>query len=372
MIEIIPVQIYSKVFYWVMFVICLLTGIYYQDSKGCEKLLRQNSAIIPFLFSFLLIVYIGFRPISWAFGDMPLYNHKWNITEVDSIDLFFDYESEWFFEFLIRICKLLVQDSQFWFFVVELFYIGCQFWACKKLLWENVWLAIMFVFFSYQFFTFGTNGLRNGMGTAIMMLSLSFFAERSKIGFTIGVLLFIIAMGCHRSVIIPMAALMVSLFVIKKVKSALYIWIGCIILSLFFGGFFQGLFASLGFDSRMSDYSNSSEVIMNQFSHVGFRWDFLLYSSMPVLLAWYVQRLGVSDKTFTLLANTYIIANSFWILVCRVAYSNRFAYLSWFMYALVIAYAVIRLPIWKNQDKKTGQILIVHSLFTIFMYIIGR
>ena len=107
---------------------------------------------------------------------------------------------------------------------------------------------------------------------------------------------------------------------------------------------------------------------MSNFSRIGFRWDFLLYSAMPVWLAWYVRYKGIINQTFNLLANTYIIANSFWILVCRVAYSNRFAYLSWFMYALVIAYAVIRLPIWDDQDRVAGRILLAHSVVTVFLH----
>ena len=372
MIELVPVRIYTKVFYWTMFAICMLTVMYYHDSKDCQKLLKQNSSFLPFLLSAILTIFIGLRPSGYMFGDMGMYRHLWNMTDVSSVDVFFDFNTEWFFMFVLKTCKLLVNDVQFWFFIVELFYIGCQFWACKKLLWENVWMAIVFIFFSYQFFTYGTNGIRNGMGTALMMLSIAFFCDRKKVSYFIGLLLFVLAMGCHRSVMVPMAALFVSFYIIKDIKNAIYIWLMCIVLSVFAGGFFQGIFASLGFDDRMSEYSSGSEEMMSQFSRIGFRWDFLLYSAMPVLLAWHVQSKGIYDRTFTLLANTYIIANSFWVLVCRAAFSNRFAYLSWFIYALVLAYAVIRVPIWKDQDRKAAQILFVHTAFTIVMFILGK
>ena len=371
MIELVPIQYYTAVFYWTLFVLCILTGFYYCSSSGCDKLLRQNSILLPLILSVILILYIGLRPISGKyFGDMLLYRVRWNmVDDVVYNGLQFNVNQEWFFDLVIRVSKMLVLNTQFWFAIVELFYICCQLLAVKKLLWENTWLAIMFVFFSFQFFTFGTNGLRNGMACAIMMLSIAFFCDRNKVGYAIGFLLFILAMGCHRSVMIPMAALMVSLFVIKDIKVSVYIWLGCIVLSLFTGNFFQGFFAGFGLDDRMSNYSSLDEDRMSQFSHTGFRWDFLLYSAMPVWLAWYVRNKGIIDKTFTLLANTYIIANSFWVLICRVAYSNRFAYLSWFMYALVIAYAVIRVPIWNDQDKKAGQILLAHSAFTMFMFL---
>ena len=303
---------------------------------------------------------------------MLMYRHRWNITDAVLIDDYFNFNREWFFDFVMRLCKILVNDAQFWFVIVELFYVGCQLWACKRLLWENVWMAVAFVFFSFQFCAYGINGIRNGMACAIMMLAISFFCDRNKSAYVIGSLLFVLAMGCHRSVMIPMAALMVSIYVVKDIKKAIYIWLACIAASLVSGDFFQGFFGDMGLDDRMSDYSSVSERTLSQFSHLGFRWDFLLYSAMPVWLAWFVQSRGIVDKTFTLLANTYIIANSFWVLICRVAFSNRFAYLSWFLYALVIAYAVIRIPIWKNQDNIAGKILIAHTAFTIFMFVIGK
>jgi len=372
MIQLVPLQYYNSVFFIGMFVICLLTSLYYYDSKYCEKLLKNYTLLLPLLFAIILIFYIGLRPPSWKFADMMLYQHRWNIAGNEAIDGAINYNSEWFFDLVLTISKRLVPDVQFWFLIIELFYIGCQFWACKKLLWENVWLAILFVFFSYQFYSYGTNGLRNGMACAIMLLAIAFFCDRSKIGTIIGIGLFILAMGCHRSALLPMAALLTSLFIVKDIKFATYIWVGCIVLSLIAGSYFQNLMGSLGFDDRASSYSTMSEEVLAQFSHVGFRWDFLLYSAMPVWLAWYVRFKGIYDRTFTLLATTYIIANSFWILICRVAFSNRFAYLSWFMYALVIAYGVVRVPIWKDQDRKAGWILLAHSTFTLFMFAIGK
>lgn len=230
-------------------------------------------------------------------------------------------------------------------------------------------MAILFVFFSYQFWAFGTNGLRNGLGAAIMMLAISFFANRNKFGFSVGFFLFLLAMGCHRSVMITMAAIIVSLFLVKSIRNAVLIWTLCILFSLVSGNFFVGLFSRFGFDDRMVEYATSGAT---QFSRSGFRWDFLLYSAMPVWLAWYIESKDIKDKTFTLLANTYIIANAFWVLICRIPFSNRFAYLSWYLYGLVIAYAVIRIPIWKDQDKKAGWILLAHSAFTLGMHLIGK
>lgn len=370
MINFIPLQYYTWFYYWIMAALCLITSLNYMGSSDCSKLLRQNSSFFPFLFTIIVTLYIGLRPISGRyFVDMSMYAHGYRICDVNTFSGFFNFHSEWLFEFIMKTSKVLLGDINIWFLILDILYLGCQIWACRRLLRENVWMSILFVFFAYQFWSFGTNGLRNGLGAAIMMLALSFFSERNKKGFAIGVFLFLLAMGCHRSVMITMAAILVSLFIIKKIRHAVWIWILCIFVSLVSGNFFVNLFSRLGFDDRMVDYATSSAT---QFSRSGFRWDFLLYSAMPVWLAWYVESKGIRDKTFSLLANTYIFANALWILICRIPFSNRFAYLSWYLYGLVIAYAVIRIPIWRDQDKKAGWFLLAHSAFTLGMHLIGK
>ena len=79
-----------------------------------------------------------------------------------------------------------------------------------------------------------------------------------------------------------------------------------------------------------------------------------------------------SMRVFNILATTYVLANAFWVMVIKAAFSNRFAYLSWFLYPVVLAYAVIRLHIWPDQDRKAGLILLLHAGFTIIMYILGK
>lgn len=366
MFDFIPVENYRFVYYAVMAILCWITAITYMSSNTCNKLLQQNSSFFPVLFAMLIAVYLGSRPVSGRyFVDMIMYNHYWNIVDVNTPIKYFDWHSEWFFQFLVIYCKKMVHDAHFWFLVVDIIYVGSQIWACKKLLFENVWLALLFVLFSSSFFSFGTNGIRNGMACSLMMLSLAFFCDGKKINTCIGIFIFLLAMGCHRSVIVPMVGFLTSRFIVKDLKYSLWVWGICIILSVVGGSFFQNLIMGLGFDDRMYRYGANDK--MYQFAHVGFRWDFLIYSSLPIFLVYYVVKRNIQDKTFNLIAGTYIIANSVWVLVCRVAFSNRFAYLSWFMFGLVIAYAIIRIPIWRDQDYKAGLALIASSIVTIIL-----
>jgi predicted GNAT superfamily acetyltransferase len=57
-------------------------------------------------------------------------------------------------------------------------------------------------------------------------------------------------------------------------------------------------------------------------------------------------------------------------MMIRASYSNRFAYLSWFLYALVLAYPCLKFPIWKDQGRKASFIFLAHLGFTLFMNLI--
>ena len=103
----------------------------------------------------------------------------------------------------------------------------------------------------------------------------------------------------------------------------------------------------------------------------GFRFDFLFYSAFPVWMIWYVtQRRKFNNPEYSVYANTYLLCNAFWILVIRASFSNRFAYLSWFLYPLVIAYPLMRMNLWKDQDRKTAIIFFFYTGFTFFMFFV--
>ncbi len=164
---------------------------------------------------------------------------------------------------------------------------------------------------------------------------------------------------------LPMAAILFTVFFYRDVKVFVYLWFASIFASLIAGGWFTQFFAGLGFDDRMSQYADIGTDI---FSHSGFRWDFLLYSSMPVWMAWYVcVKRRISDNWYNAICSTYLLCNAFWVLVIRASYSNRFAYLSWFIYPIVIVYPLVILPVWHNQDNRAGTILIAYIAFTFFM-----
>jgi hypothetical protein len=367
---VIPEKLYFTLY---INVILLLTLWYTISSKKetAKEIIRSNDSIIPAaFFCFILIIFIGTRPISYKFGDTPMYAHMYNVIgDLNGADL--SQLSEGGFKWLMATCRPFLDTTGF-FLVVAAGYIGFMFWACKQLMPNNVLVGVLFNLASFSFYTYGTNGIRNGLACSMVMLGIALMTGNKKERMA-GIAVNVAACTIHTSVSLPTMMAIASFYIIKKFKTAYTFWILSIIISLILGNTIANIFASLGFDDRMSGYLNNQDA-MDQFSSTGFRWDFLLYSAMPIVLGYYIIiKRGIRNRTYEFLLNTYILSNAFWVMVIRAAFSNRFAYLSWFLYPIVLAYPLLRLPIWKDeQGKYLKQIMIANIGFTYIMWLLGK
>lgn len=368
-IEFIQPYFYNLVYYTTFLILCWFTVLYYIGSAQQKILHAEGSPIqSAALFVSLIVIYVlGLRQITGDFGDTFLYAYDYYRIEPEYVPI--SYHTEWLWDNIRTFCKLSGFNTHEYFLLIEFFYIGLMFVCALILMRKNLWIAMLFFFSAFSTYSFGTNGIRNGLACSLTLVALSLFPERGPKRVFSLVLMFL-AVGIHRTVMLPCAAAIGSLFFIKDTKWAIRFWLASIALSLVAGSSVTALFSSLGFDERMAHYSADASAT-DYFSHTGFRWDFLLYSFFPVAMIWYVTRYRkFTDKTFTILANTYLLCNAFWILVIRSSFSNRFAYLSWFLYPIVMAYPTLRMNLWKDQDRRTAIILFLYSGFTFFMYFI--
>ena len=351
------------------------------------------------LLTLFLIISLGLRPITHAFGDTVNYAYVYRMMPIKSTIFAIDMNKEWLWDYIMQICKASHITVSTWFLIIEIGYLGFSFLGLRILLGENSWMAMLFFLSAFSTFSYGTNGIRNGLACSIVIFAFALAANSSIVKLAIAGLVLLFTFGIHRSISLPIIAFIAATYLIKSPKTAIYFWIISIGISLVAGGAATNFFAGLGFDDRMSSYVTSAKEDAGQFSQTGFRWDFLLYSAMPVWLTWYVTKKAETERmmygdtieeaetniigagriadahsmrVFNILSTTYILANSFWVMVMRAGFSNRFAYLSWFLYPVVLAYGVIRLHIWTDQDKKAGLILLGHMAFTLIMFLLGK
>ncbi len=369
-IEFVPPYFYNLVYYLTFLILTWFTVLYYIGS-GQQKILHAESTPIQgaaLFLSLIVIYFLGLRQVSGEFGDTWMYAYDyWRIEpEYKAINI----HTEWFWDNIRAFCKSSGFNTNEYFLFVEFFYVMGMFTCAMILMRKNLWIAMLFFFTAFSTYSFGTNGIRNGLSSSIMLVAISLLPEAGgKRLFSF--LLMILALGIHRTAALPSAAAIATLVLIKDTKWAIRFWIASIAISLVAGSAITQVFSSLGFDDRMSGYAIDASQSGDAFSHTGFRWDFLLYSAFPVVMIWYVTRYRrFTDLTYTIVANTYLLCNAFWIMVIRASFSNRFAYLSWFIYPLVMAYPLLRMNLWKDQDRRTSIILFLYSGFLFFMYFI--
>jgi hypothetical protein len=305
---------------------------------------------------------MGLRPVSYYFGDMGSYTKVFNIYASGGLPMI---SKDVGFYTLMKFLSYFQSEALF-FFVVALLYNLPLFLASKKWFPNYYYFSFLIFAVSFSFWTYGTNGLRNGLATSFIILAFS-YRDKKLIMYS----LFLLAFSFHSSVILPIVAYFITSF-IKKSNLYFIGWGLSIVLSLLMGSFWEGFFINLGFgqEDKLQAYFGNKELYEDSFAYTGFRWDFLLYSSLGVAIAYYFIFIKkIKDKHYKQLVNIYLTTNAFWILVIRASFSNRFAYLSWFMMGIIVIYPFLKQVYWKNQFSIIGMITILYFSFTYIMNI---
>lgn len=376
-IEFVAPYYYNVTYYFTFLVLTWFTILYYVGSGG-QKILRAEGGSLTQALAFgctvFFIFYLGLRPVTRDFVDMPMYAYTYESIDITSADYApMGFHSEWFWRNIALFCLNMGFNVNEYFFLIEVVYLSGMYICCLMLMRKNLWLSMLFFFTAFSTYSYGTNGIRNGMACSIELVAMCLLIEKNSVKRFFSFFLMFLALGIHRSTMLPSAAAIATVYVVKDTKWAFRFWLISIALSLTVGPLVERFFVALGFDERMSEYHEGqfTENAQTYFSSVGFRWDFLMYSSAPVAMIWYVTRFRrFTDIAYTMFANTYLLCNAFWIIVIRASFSNRFAYLSWFIYPVVLAYPLLRMNLWKDQDRKTAIILFLYSAFLFFMYFI--
>ena len=344
-------------------IIAILYALNLCSKTDFQLLKGNNTYILSILLILLTTIYIGTRPL-WCYGDAGLYTQIFNLVQSGIWKSLPGDTTEPIFSVLEYFC-IEFTDASGWLFSIATIYIVGMCVAAHRWLPKHLLIAVIFLFTAFSFWGFATNGIRNGMATSIAMIGLSFF-NRSKKKMIIGYAILIIASLTHKSCMLIIVASTVSLF-FRNTKANVTIWLICIILGLLFQEQFKSLFIGLIDDGRMSKYLNA-DVDSAVFSTVGFRWDFILYSALPIFIGRYViSKQKIEDEIYPFILHTYIFSNAFWLLINTAAYSNRFAYLSWFLYPIVLVYPFCKFKFMNNQSIILGLMLISMTVFTYVM-----
>lgn len=360
MMDFIPLKDYSFYFYQFVFSMVMFTYFHTLVLRGNEAKVYVYNNVGSIILLVVSTIYIGLRPISeYYFVDMATYAQTF---EQFRNGMPINPEGDVGFEIFIKLCSNIMSVEMF-FLLCTFIYIFPLYKASKN--WFPKYYLFPFLLFigSFSFWAYGTNGIRNGMATSIFVGGLSYL-HKNNIKM---ILILLLSVVWHKSMSLPIAALVISFF-LKNTKNYLIFWVLSILISLTIGSVIIQLFASLGFaEDRLSGYLTKADS--SKFSSTGFRFDFLIYSAAPLILAYiYIFKKGFNDKIYNHILHMYLICNAFWVMVIRANFSNRFAYLSWFLMAAVVAYPLFKSVLWKDHFKKIGIIMVLYYSFTYLMF----
>lgn len=346
----------SFVYYHLMFFFLLLSCLFMLQPPIGKHFMFTVDKVVPILLLFIVVIILGSLPIKIIYGDRYLYAHA--ISVVHETKSFVNFDDP-LFTWYINIVGVFLSPISWMYFTALIYVLNHYVFSYRVGKYYCFPLFLMFLT-GFFFYPYGTNTIRAGFAASFLLMALSFYKQK------IFCFCFIlISVGCHFSMIIPSIAILFSLF-FNKTKLYLYIWLISIPISALMGHTFENLFSSLSSDDRTSYLLVNSSQTHYQ---VGFRFDFILYSCIPVALGYYyILKRGIKDRFYSIIYNTYLIANCFWILVIRANFSDRFGYLSWFLYPPLLIYPALKYQLWSKQNEKVALIVFLHGLFTYIMF----
>lgn len=318
-------------------------------------------AIVLMMF---LVLFVGLRPVSGKyFVDMAGYVSYYT-SIFDGATFYFDPTTDnIIFDNLFAWWGSKQLGYTSFFLFIAAIYFGAAYIGIKKLFPNDTLAAYVVFLAAFSTFSYATNGIKAGAATSLFILALG-YRENLKVCLP----LILLSWGFHHSMIMVVAAFAVTLFV-KNPKIYFAGWVFCFLMAAahisFFAEFFSGFTTEHGAEYLLSEGSDDG-------SQGGFRIDFILYSAVPVVVGWYAvfkKKIKLS-RLYKNLLNLYLCLNGIWMLCMYAAFTNRIAYLSWFLYPIVLVYPFLQEDWGKNRYRTFGMVMLGHLGFTLFMNII--
>ncbi len=327
---------------------------------GTTATIKENK-IGAFILALFMALFIGFRPNHPVFADTVGYVASFDYLSGIKFHFTFDVENIIFDNLLAWMASLGFSYSGF-FFVIALIYFGFTAVACSKFFPNNTWASFLVFLAAFSTFSYGVNGIKAGAAYAFFLCAIAFRDKK-----ILALLFLTLSVGFHHGMFPCILAYVLTWFY-KNTKVYLAFWLVCFCIAVLNITYFQELF--VGFvDDKSASYINGE---MTDGWFTGMRYDFVLYSFMPILVGCYVlykKKIEIHEYRFVF--NLYILLNGLWMLCMYASFTNRIAAHSWSMYPVVLTYPFL---FTQNHSPRRNRVfatvIILHLAFTLFMEIV--
>lgn len=359
-----PAYLYPILYLGVVTLLSVYTFFRYESRNGLKEYSNKGFNVNVILFIISIILFIGLRPLSGQyFVDMGNYASYYS-TVLEGETFVFDKNTDnIIFDNLFAWWGSARLGYSSFFLLISAIYFGAAYLGIRKLFPNNQLAAFLVFLAAFSTFSYATNGIKAGAATSLFILAMG-YRENLKICIP----LVLLSWGFHHSMIMVVAAFVMTLF-IKNPKVYLGMWIFCFLMAAAhittFAQFFSGFTTEHGAEYLLGESGNDG-------TKGGFRIDFIIYSAAPVVVGWYAlfkKKLQLSFLYKNLL-NLYVCLNAIWMLCMYAEFTNRIAYLSWFLYPIVLVYPFLQEQWGKNRYKAFSLVMLGHLGFTLFMNIV--
>lgn len=360
----IPAAYYKTIYLIIVTLMSLVAYIQYQHRNGLREFKHTTIDATTGALVLFMVLFIGFRPVSGQhFGDMVNYA-SWYGIFYEGVPFHFDRDTD----------NILFDNLYAWwgserlgytsfFACIATIYFGASYLGIRKLFPSHRLTAYLVFLSAFSTFSYATNGIKAGAAASLFIWAIG-YRENLKVCIP----LILISWGFHHSMVMVVAGFVLTLFM-KNPKWYFYGWVFCFLMAALhitaFQHFFSDFTTEHGADYLLTEGGNEG-------TKGGFRIDFILYSAMPILVGYYAvfkKKMRLSPLYKDLL-NLYLVLNGTWMLCMYASFTNRIAYLSWFLYPIVLIYPFLQEQWGKSRYKTFGLVMLGHLGFTLFMNII--
>lgn len=341
---------WQQILFWTVAVIGFLSALYafglYRFSN------RPNTMLMSIILFIVMSILMGMFPIEWGYSsDRANYANQF-LDFKSGLSHIEPQKGEVGFQIIKYVFSRFVNATEF-MYCMALIYLTNYFIAIKRLVnGQSYWLLVAVVL-SMGFVSYNVNTLRAGIAISFVVLGLSMYKSLLKM-----ILCLAIASCIHTSTVIP-GCMLVICRIYNNTRLFYILWLLSIPISFFSGDYFNVLFEGMGDDDRTTYLTTH-----NSNYNVGFRIDFIIYSFVPMLIGgYYILKKGIKDHFYVMIYNAYLLTNMFWIFVIRANYSDRFAYLSWFMIPFILVYPLLTHKMSLREGTWLGSILLGETVF---------
>lgn len=356
----IAAEIYQSVYISVIALLTLFVGYKYTSYEANRVYSGERENIYPsLLLVTIMITFIGLRPISKAFTDMVGYAEAMSTHIFEYVDVRWD--NNYLFTPMMAYLSSHNASPQTPILVLAFINIFSTFIAIRKLFPKDTLIALLTVFGSFIYFATATNGIKAGCAMGLLLCAIAY---RDKL--LISLFFLYLSFGFHHSMQMAIGAYVVCYFV-KNSKIYFFIWLFCLICAIGNVTYFQEWFGTMTDESGAS-YLLTDMEDSNFGGRKGFRLDFVLYSSVPVILGWYALfKKNIKTESYSFILNMYLLLDAIWMLCMYAPYTNRIAEIPWGVLPIALIYPLLRERWGENQYGLARTLIYGNVAFTFFM-----